>query len=112
MWAGLGRRGEAVAAFRQVQEEFTSRSIPFDAALVSLELAVLWLDDGRTKEVKKLALKMLWIFNSQEVHQEALAALTLFHEAALKEAATSALTRRVLRFLERAREAPELRFEG
>jgi tetratricopeptide (TPR) repeat protein len=112
VWAGLGRRDEAVAAFRQVQEELTSRNIPFDAALVSLELAVLWLDEGRTKEVKELALSMAWIFDSQEVHKEALAALTLFREAALKEAATAALTRRVLRFLERARAAPELRFEG
>lgn len=110
--AGLGRRDEAVAAFLQVQEEFTSRNIAFDAALVSLELAVLWLNEGRTREVKELSLRMLWIFDSQQVHKEALAALSLFHEAALKEAATAALTQRVLRFLERAREAPELRFEG
>jgi tetratricopeptide (TPR) repeat protein len=111
VWAGIGQRDKAVVAFLQVQEDFTARSIPFDAALVSLELAVVWLEEGRTREVKELALRMLWIFSSQEVQEEALAALRLFHEAALKETATAALTRRVLRFLERAREAPEMRFE-
>jgi tetratricopeptide (TPR) repeat protein len=110
--AALGRRKEAKALFEEVKEEFTTRNIAYDAALVSLELAVLWLEEGRTGEVKELAEQMLWIFESQKVHKEALAALTLFREAAGREAATLELTRRVLGYLEKAQGAPGLRFGG
>lgn len=55
---------------------------------------------------------MLWIFTSQKVHKEALAALTLFREAAEREAATLALARRVIGYLERVEEAPGLPFKG
>jgi tetratricopeptide (TPR) repeat protein len=110
--AALGRRKEAKAIFEEVKEEFTTRNIAYDAASVSLELAVLWLEEGRTAEVKELAEQMLWIFETQKVHKEALAALTLFREAAGREAATLELTRRVLGYLEKAQGAPGLRFGG
>ncbi|HSF44162.1 MAG TPA: helix-turn-helix domain-containing protein [Thermoanaerobaculia bacterium] len=109
--AGLGRREKAVAALEQVRGEFTSREIAYDAALVSLELAVLYLEDGRTSEVRILARQMLWIFRAQGVHREALAALKLFCEAAEREQATVDLARRVAEYLERARHNPDLRFE-
>ncbi|MFP5288378.1 MAG: tetratricopeptide repeat protein, partial [Thermoanaerobaculia bacterium] len=110
--AALGRQQEARALLEEVKEEFTTRNIAYDAALVSLELAVLWLEQGRTGEVKELAEQMLWIFESQKVHKEALAALSLFREAAGREAATLELARRVLGYLEKAQGAPGLRFGG
>jgi len=39
--AGLGRQDEAEAAFRDVQGEFLDRRMGYDAALVSLDLAVI-----------------------------------------------------------------------
>jgi len=111
IFAGLGRREEAVAALEQVRGEFTTREIAYDAALVSLELAVLYLEDGRTSEVRILARQMLWIFRAQGVHREALAALKLFCEAAEREQATVDLARRVAEYLEKARHNPDLRFE-
>jgi hypothetical protein len=102
--------GGGGSAFRAGEREFTTREIAYDAALVSLELAVLWLEKGRTREVKELAEEMVWIFESQKVHKEALAALTLFREAAGREAATVALARRVLGYLEKAQSAPGLQF--
>ena len=111
IFAGLGQREEAVPALEQVRNEFTTREIAYDAALVSLELAVLYLEDGRTFEVRILARQMLWIFQAQGVHREALAALKLFCEAAEREQATVDLARRVADYLERARHNPDLRFE-
>jgi transcriptional regulator with XRE-family HTH domain len=110
--AALGRREEALAALEQVRRYFTAKRMAFDAALVTLELAVLELEQGRTAEVKRLAAGMLWIFKAQGVHQEALAALRLFCEAAEKEKATARLARRIVEYLNRARHQPELRFEG
>jgi tetratricopeptide (TPR) repeat protein len=109
--AALGRREEALAALEQVRRYFTTKRIAFDAALATLELAVLELEAGRTAEAKRLAAGMLWIFKAQGVHQEALAALRLFCEAAQREEATAGLARRVADFLHKARHNPELRFE-
>jgi tetratricopeptide (TPR) repeat protein len=93
--AGLGERLEAMAIFVEVQREFTRLRLPYDAALVSLELAVLWLEDGRTAEVRELALEMAWIFKSKGIAREALAALRLFCDAAQRDAATLELALRV-----------------
>lgn len=110
--AGTGRRRDAVLAFEQAQRDFTAREIAYDAALVSLDLAVLYLEDGRMREVRSLARQMMWIFTSQKIHREALAALRLFCEAAEQEQATAALARRVADYLEKARHDPGLRFEA
>ena len=109
--AGLGRREKAIAALEHVSRELARRQIPFDAALAGLELAVLYLEEGRTAEVRKLAEELLAIFKAQKVHREALAALTIFCKAAAKEAATVELARRLGDFLYRAQHDHELRFE-
>lgn len=110
--AGLGRAAEAVEAFSQVRAGFADHGIAYDAALATLELAVVHLQQGRTREVKMLARQMAAIFRAQGVHREALAALKLFCEAAEKEAITVELARRVVEYLYRAQHQPELRFEA
>jgi transcriptional regulator with XRE-family HTH domain/tetratricopeptide (TPR) repeat protein len=110
--AGLGRADEAVEAFSQARAGFADQGIAYDAALATLELAVLYLEQERTRDVKALAREMAPVFKAQGVHREALAALKLFCEAAEKEAATVELTRRIVAYLYRAQHQPELRFEG
>jgi tetratricopeptide (TPR) repeat protein len=110
--AALGRREEALAALERVRRYFTAKRMAFDAALATLELAVLELEQGRSAEAKRLAAGMLWIFKAQGVHQEALGALKLFCEAAEKEEATAGLARRMVEYLNRARHDPQLRFEA
>ena len=110
--AGLDRREEALQALEQVRRYFTGKQIAYDAALASLEVAVLDLEAGRTGEVKRLAEEMVWIFTAQGVHQEVLAALRLFYEAAQREKATAELAREILEYLNKARHDPGLRFQG
>jgi len=112
VFAGQGLWGDAVLALEQVRRYFTGNQIAYDAALVSLEVAALYLEQGRTGEVKRLAEEMLWIFKGQGVHQEALAALRLFCEAARKEEASTDLVRRLVQYLLKARDNPGLRFEA
>jgi tetratricopeptide (TPR) repeat protein len=109
--AGLGRREEAIAALQAVREGFADRKIAYDTALVSLELAVLYLEEGLTSEVKKITGDMVWIFQAQEVAEEALAALQVFCEAVRKEKVTVGLARRMVEYLQKAQHQPELRFE-
>jgi tetratricopeptide (TPR) repeat protein len=109
--AGQGRRDEARAAFKQVRKDCTDHLNGYDAALVSLDLALLYLEVGDQAEVAVLAEEMVWIFRSRCVRREALAALGLFCQAAKGRSATLDLTRQVIDYLERARRDPQLRFE-
>jgi hypothetical protein len=101
--AGQGRREEAIAGLEQVRREFTVRQLPYDAARASLELAALWLEEGRTAEVRELSVAMVWIFKAQGIARETLAALAIFRDAAQKETATVELVRHVLAEMEKVR---------
>ena len=109
--AGLGRSADAEAAFEQVRRRFHTEELAFDYALVSLDLALLLLKQGKTGRVKILADEMFWIFKSQRIHRESLAALRVFYEAARQETATVELAASVYRFLRRAQHDPELKYE-
>ena len=110
--AGQGRRDEAIAILEKVRDDFTARRIAYDTSLVILELAALYQEEGRTAEVKALAVRLAWVFNAEGVEREALAALRLFCEAAREETLTVALVRELADYLYRAQHDPELRFEG
>jgi tetratricopeptide (TPR) repeat protein len=110
--AGLGKAEEAEEAFNEARRRFAGFEPPlaFDYSLVSLDLGLLLLEQGRNAEVRALAEEMAWIFNSQGVQREALAALKLFCDAAQRETATVELARSVIRFLHQSQHDPELRF--
>ncbi len=101
--AGLGRRQEAVDGLVAVERDFRKRRRPYDAALASLDLAVLYLEEGRTREVASLAGEMAWIFRALDVQRETLAAVQLFREAAERQTLTVELASRLRQQLERAR---------
>jgi tetratricopeptide (TPR) repeat protein len=109
---GLGRTEEGITALEQVAEEFRTRGLAYDGALVHLNLAMAELEQGKTATVKERAAAMWWIFQAGQLHREAAAALDLFCQAARREAATVELVRRVQEYLERAERNPALRFPG
>ena len=109
--AGLGDRTAARQAFDGARREFAARGMAYDAALVSLELAVLLIENGETAEVRELAEEIAEIFRARDVHRETLAALAVFQTAVAVDAATADLARDLAAYLTRARLDPELRFE-
>ena len=96
--------------FEKVRDEFISAGVGYDAALVSLDLALACLRLGKPEVVKQLTEEMLPIFASQDIHREALAALRLFQEAVQHEILTEALVRDLKAYLQGARYQPEVRF--
>jgi hypothetical protein len=106
--AGTGDREAARAGLVEVRREFLAREMSYDAALVSLELALLSIEEGRTAEVKALAEEMVLLFQSLEVQPEALASLAMFQKAAALESATAASVRQILALLEKSHSAPLL----
>lgn len=109
--AGLGELAEAENALLEVRSTFVDLDRAFDIALATLDLAALYLRQGRTDEVKRLAEEMYPIFRSQDVHRQALAALALFKQAALSEAITIGFVHEVTEYLKRSRYNPYLAFE-
>jgi hypothetical protein len=100
--AGEGRVAEALAGLVQVVRGFTDLELPYEAALPGLDLAVLYLEAGRTVEVKGLAEAMGWIFTAKGIKREALASFSVFCEAARQEIATVAMAKRAIAEVERA----------
>jgi transcriptional regulator with XRE-family HTH domain len=101
--AGNGRIEEAEAAFDQVLGEFTGLELAYDAALAGLELSVLYLEQERPAEVRRLARALVWIFDAEGVDEETLKALTVFREAVERETVTAELARQLAANLARAR---------
>ena len=106
-------RGEAEAAERSLlaaRDGFLGLGIGYDAAMVSLDLALVYLRQERSAEILRLAEEMFPIFESQDVHREAIAALRLFQEAARREEVTADLVRDLAVYFREARRDPSLRF--
>jgi transcriptional regulator with XRE-family HTH domain len=100
--AARRRPARAVASLEKVRDAFAGQGIAYDAALVSLDLAIVLLGQGRHAEVRGVAEEMLRIFQAQQVAPEALASVRLFCEATRREVVTVEIARQVKQDLERA----------
>lgn len=100
---GLGREARAEAALLEVRKGFLELGVAYDSAAVSLELAALYLRQGRTSELKELAQEIIPVFRSRDIHQEAYAALLLFQRAVEMETLTVRMVEEVSEVLRRFR---------
>jgi tetratricopeptide (TPR) repeat protein len=100
--AGLGRTAEAIERLSSVRKDFVDLGIAYDAALATSELAALYLQIGRTAEVRALVQQSVPIFCAQGVYPEAQKALAIFAEAVERETVTLDLARRLVTYLQRA----------
>lgn len=109
---GLGQLRQAESLFLAAREGFLGEGIPYDTALVSMDLALLYAEQGRTAELKKLAVEMVPIFSSRHIHREALAALSFLQQALAGEAVEMEVVARVADYLKRAQHDPDLKLNG
>lgn len=110
--AGLGRHEEAERKLHELRGAFVEQRLGYDASIVTLDLAALYLEQGRAAEVRRLAQEALPVLLAQDIHREAMAALIAFQQATEIERATPRMVQQVAAYLYRARHNPELRFEG
>ena len=108
---GFGQQDHAETLFLAARNGFLAEGAAYDVALVSLDLASLYAEQGRMAELKRLAEEMVPIFSSRQIHREALAALAFWRQAVEAEEACVDLVAGVASFLKRARHDPALRFE-
>jgi hypothetical protein len=107
--AGFEFEEEAEQAFLEVRAGFAEIDLPYDAALVSLDLAVIWLHRGWTTQIRGLIDETLSIFRARGIRREAIGALLMLREAFEKDRATVALLRNVASRLQRLEHEPGLR---
>jgi len=101
----LARGNVALAevAFREAQNAFLDRRMAYDAALVAMDLAILFAQQERNSELKCLALESMAVFESRQIHREAMATLLLFQEACRDELLTVEMARQLADLLRRDR---------
>lgn len=107
---GLGQLEAAEARLAEARRGFLEQEIEYDAALVSLDLAAVYAQQGRAGEQRRLAEEMRPLLTARDVHREAQAALSCFRRAAETESASPRLVEGLLEFLAQARHDPGLRF--
>jgi tetratricopeptide (TPR) repeat protein len=107
---GLGRLEEAESRFREALNGMLAEGLDYDAALVGLDLAVLYSQQNRNPEIRELVAAMLPVFSSHSIHREALAALVVFREAVVRERLSTKLAQDLAEYLRRAAVQPQLRF--
>lgn len=98
-----GELEDAERALIAARDAFLARGSGYDAALVSLDLAAVYLEWGRLGAVKAMAAELEPIFAAHDIHREAMATLILFQQAARAEALSVASLRRLARHLEEVR---------
>jgi hypothetical protein len=108
---GLGQLPEAEAAFAAARDGFLADGIPYDTALVTLELAALYAQEGRTAELRRLAALTAPVFLSRQIHREALVALAFFRQAVETDVEIAGVIARVSAYLQQAQDDPGLAFE-
>ena len=110
--ANLGDTKHAEACLVAARDAFVELGVAYDAALVALQLAGVFAPQERSAEMRQLAEEMLPIFESRDLHAHAQAALKIFSDAVRDETAGPALVQEIFKYLEAARNRPELTFRG
>ncbi|HEX3131406.1 MAG TPA: hypothetical protein VH394_28975, partial [Thermoanaerobaculia bacterium] len=101
--AGLGHFDEAEAAFLSLRQHFLDEGNGYDATMVSLDLALLYLKTQRMDQLRQLAEELLPIFEAKDLHAESRAALMLFQMAIREERVTVRFVEELAAYLNKAR---------
>lgn len=88
---GLGRQQEAEDLLKTAQRLGEQTGFTYDAAMVCLDLALLYAQEGRLDDLHTITAQTLPLLRSFDLHREARAALNFFEIAVRRQAATAAI---------------------
>ena len=104
--AGLGDLVTAEATFQQIRQDLDSSGHAYEASLIALDLAGVWLRQDRTGEVRGLVSEIAANFRALGVEREALSALHMLRDALERDQATLDILRLVGGILRRLQNEP------
>jgi hypothetical protein len=105
--AGLGELGRAERELLATRRGFEAAGSPYNAALASLDLAAVWLQQGKTAQVRQLVEEMIATFRALRIAREAVAALLILREACDRDEATLDRVRAVTMLLTELEHEPQ-----
>ena len=107
--ASAGDLAAASQGFLEAKQGFEDAGLYYKAALVSLEMATVWMRQGRHEEARALVVEVLGMFKVLRIEREALGSLLLMVQAFEGQVATAALiesVESVIELLKRADDDP------
>jgi tetratricopeptide (TPR) repeat protein len=107
---GLKNFQAAGNAFLEVKNGFLETQQGFAGALVSMELALTWMHQGKTTEARTVVMEAAGVFSALEIHREVLGAVQLLNDAFQIDKASLALVERVVSFIREWEINPDARF--
>ena len=110
--AGLGELDRAEEYLAAARRGFEEAGVRYHAAIAGLDLAVVWLRQGRREEARDLVLESVRVFLELRIHREALAAVLVLQRAFEKGLQADALLDKAREFLRRIEQDPALTFES
>lgn len=112
IYVGIGDFERAARAFLQTKEGFEKEGMIYDAALISFDLASVWLLKGKRKEVRQLIQEMLETFRTRYIAREAIASLLMLRDAADRGALSLDLLDMVAGFFRSLKDEPKAQDPG
>lgn len=106
----LGDLEAAERKLASVRAGYLEEASGINMALASLDLGLVYLAQGRTTELRRIAEELTFIFEANDIEREAIAAMMLFQEAVRQEQVGAAHLLRLRKYLERTRYNPSLQF--
>lgn len=107
IFAGLGQLDRAETAFRTAKEDFESLGLTYVAGITGLDLAAVWMRQGRLPEVQNLAEELAEDFLKLNIKREAVGAVLVLREACRKEKVTVEGIRKIAGYLRSLDRRPE-----
>ena len=107
---GLKNYKAAEEIFLEVKNGFLGTEQGFAGALVTMELALAWMHQGKTAEAREVVMEAAEVFSALEIHREVLGAVQLLNDAFRIDRASLALVERVVSFLREWEINPDARF--
>jgi tetratricopeptide (TPR) repeat protein len=96
-----GRFEEAETRFRRLRHRFADLDCRYEALIVTLDLASLYLEQGRNVEIHRLADEILPVFLAKDLFPQAAAAFGVLHQPTGRHRAGPNLVQELARYLRR-----------
>lgn len=105
---GLGNRERAKEGFCVVKNGFWEAGLRYNEALVTLELALVYANEGRVADARSLGMEAAEVFLSLGIERETMSAVLLLRRAFELRVLPVALLTSVLEFLRASEKGPEV----
>ena len=105
--AGLGQLDEAARELEEARAELIEAGLPYTAAVGALDLAAVYLQQGRAADAQRVTREAARVFQAVSVPEQGHLAVLLLQKAFEQDIASASLIRRTARFLRRVEHAPK-----